>query len=192
LVETTLNDYVRQIRGSRQDDGDGDGGAEAGGQDSDQVYNGVRRLLQNVFSGNLIGVIQEGVSIRSPGRVQEFFSDVMGALFGSNAVKGAGTIGVAIFNTTTVSPFNATALPPGVQQQYNPALVNNANGVVAVPQQVGVVPAVAAPVNVINQVPVYQQAGAGNLGTLNTANRVPAASSSSSQDNDEDDENDDF
>lgn len=69
-METTLNDYIQRIRGSRQDDGDADG---VDGE-QEQVYNGVRRLLQNVFSGNLIGVIQEGVGIRGPGRVQEFFS----------------------------------------------------------------------------------------------------------------------
>lgn len=38
------------------------------------VLNGVRRILANVFTGNLIGVIQESVGLRSPEGVTNVFT----------------------------------------------------------------------------------------------------------------------
>ncbi len=111
-----------------QEDGDGDdddeGGGGAGGAggvgganplDNTNVIDGVRRILANVFTGNLVGLIQESVGLRSPEPVTTVFTDVLSTLFGSTAT--AGVTGILGNFTTTEVPFNeSSTLPPGYEE----------------------------------------------------------------------------
>jgi hypothetical protein len=111
--------------------------------------------------------------------------DVMGALFGSAAVKGAGTFGLAQLNATA-TPANGTVVPPGAVG-YNPAAPGAVGYNPAVPVA-GAVPingAVAPAVGSNSITAAFQNT---NIGA-GTANKIPISNNHIDAD---DDELDDF
>ncbi|CAL8113688.1 unnamed protein product [Orchesella dallaii] len=126
---TCKTSRLLQEDGDDGDDGDdggggggGAGGAAGGALDNTNVLNGVRRILANVFTGNLIGVVQESVGLRGPEGVTTVFTDVLSTLFGSQAT--AGITGIIGNITTTAAPLAETTTLP-----YNPYLHGGQAGV---------------------------------------------------------------